>query len=262
MGPCGVILAAGRGTRLAPFSDHRPKPSFPVGSQTLLHRALGTIAPFVEDIAINVSGHSDWFRKHLPPDVRMFEEGSEPLGTAGGLNNMRDWIGDRDVVVLNADSVLFGDVASFIQGGQHAATRLLVALDRTSPDFDGLWRFVGLSTMNRATIERIEPETEDLYRDLWKQQLADGDVDLVPFGGLAIDAGTPADLLAANLIENGGESVVEDGATVEGSAAQCVVLAGARVRADEHHRLCIVGDSAIFDLASDSIERVDADRRG
>jgi N-acetyl-alpha-D-muramate 1-phosphate uridylyltransferase len=112
MGVCGVVLSAGRGTRLAPFSDTRPKASFPVGSRSLLDRAVDLLRPFVEDIAVNASGHTDWCAANVPPGVRTFEEGSEPLGTAGGLYNMREWIAGRDVVVLNADSVLFGDVAA------------------------------------------------------------------------------------------------------------------------------------------------------
>ncbi|SRR6056297_269055 len=254
MGVCGVVLSAGRGSRLAPFSDTRPKASFPVGSQSLLDRAVDVLRPLVDEVALNVSGHADWFAAHVPSDVRMFEEGSEPLGTAGGLYNMRNWIGDRDVVVLNADSVLFGDVADFVRGRDGAPTRLLVTLDRASPDFDGLWRFVGLSTMDRATVARIGPETEDLYRDLWKQQLADGEIDLVPFTGLAIDTGTPADLLAANLVESRGATVVESGATVDGTADHCLVLAGGDVRTGEHLRHCIVAGNARFELSSNSIE--------
>lgn len=253
MGVCGVVLSAGRGTRLAPFSDTRPKASFPVGTRSLLARAVDSLRPFVDDIAVNVSGHADWFAAHVPPDVQMFVEGSEPLGTAGGIHNMRDWIDGRDVVVLNADSVLFGDVADFIRWREQAPTRLLVTLDRAAPDFHGLWRFVGLSTMDRATVSRIGPDTEDLYRDLWKRQLADGDVDLVPFTGLAIDGGTPADLLAANLVESGGATVVESGATVEGIAEQCLVLAGGVVPAGEHLRHCIVDANARFDLQRNSI---------
>jgi NDP-sugar pyrophosphorylase family protein len=253
MGLCGVVLSAGRGTRLAPFSDTRPKASFPVGSRTLLDRAVDVLRPFVDEIALNVSGHTDWFAAHVPPGVQVFEEGPDPLGTAGGLYNMREWIGGRDVVVLNADSVLFGDVADFIGMRDQAPTRLLVTLDRTSPDFDGLWRFVGLSTMDRATVADIGPDTEDLYRDLWKGQLATGEAHLVPFTGLAIDAGTPADLLAANLVESGGTTVVEPGATVDGTAEQCLVLAGGQVRAGSHLQRCIVDGNARFELSSNSI---------
>ena len=253
MGVCGVVLSAGRGTRLAPFSDTRPKASFPVGSRSLLDRAVDLVRPFVDEIALNVSGHADWFAAHVPHSVQTFEEGSEPLGTAGGLYNMREWIGGRDVVVLNADSVLFGDVADFIDRRHQAPTRLLVTPDRASPDFDGLWRFVGLSTMDRATVARIGPDTEDVYRDLWKRQLADGEVHLEPFTGLAIDAGTPANLLAANLVESGGRTVVEPGATVDGTAEQCLVLAGGEVRAGAHLQRCIVDANARFDLLSNSI---------
>lgn len=253
MGVCGVVLSAGRGTRLAPFSDTRPKASFPVGSQNLLERAVDVLRPFVDEIALNVSGHTDWFAAHVPPGVRTFQEGSEPLGTAGGLYNMRGWIGGRDVVVLNADSVLFGDVADFIGRRDQAPTRLLVTPDRASPDFDGLWRFVGLSTMDRATVAQIGADTEDLYRDLWKRQLADGEVQLVPFSGLAIDAGTPANLLAANLVASGGRTVVEPGATVDGTAEQCLVLAGAEVGAGTHLQRCIVDGNSRFDLLSNSI---------
>lgn len=260
VGVCGVVLSAGRGTRLAPYSDTRPKASFPVGSRTLLDRAVDVVRPFVDEIALNVSGHADWFAAHVPPDVTTFEEGSEPLGTGGGLYNMRDWIGDRDVVVLNVDSVLFGDVADFIGGRDQAPTRLLVTLDRASPDFDHLWRFVGLSTMTQATLARIGPDTEDLYRDLWKLQLADDDVDLVPFTGLAIDAGTPANLLAANLVESGGRTVVESGASVEGAAEQCVVLAGGEVRTGEHLRLSVVDGDSRFDLPTNSIVPVSPER--
>ncbi len=253
VGLCGVVLSAGRGTRLAPFSDTRPKASFPIGSRSLLDRAVELLRPFVDEIALNVSGHSGWFATHVAPDVTTFHEGDDPLGTAGALYNMREWIDDRDVIVLNADSVLFGDVTDFIGRRHQARTRLLVTLDRASPDFAHLWRFVGLSTMTQATLAKIRPDTEDLYRDLWKRQLSKGEADLVPFTGLAIDAGTPANLLAANLVERGGRTVVENGASVEGTADHCVVLAGGEVRAGEHLRHCVVDSYSRFDLPTNSI---------
>ena len=174
MGVCGVVLSAGRGPGWRPSPTLGRKRRSRSDRRNLLDRAVDVLRPFVDEIALNVSGHTDWFAAHVPSGVRVFEEGPEPLGTAGGLYNMQEWIGGRDVVVLNADSVLFGDVADFVGGRDQAPTRLLVTLDRASPDFDGLWRFVGLSTMDQATLALIGPDTEDLYRDLWKRQLADG----------------------------------------------------------------------------------------
>ena len=235
-----MVLAAGRGTRLAPFSDDRPKPSFPIGHQSLLHRAVAELQAHVDDVAVNISSHPDWFRRHTPAGVRLFEEGSEPLGTAGALRNMTDWIGGRDVVVLNADSVLFGDIAEFVSTPEPSSTQLLVALDRVAPDFDGLWRFTGLSKMTSEALGRIAPTSDDLYHGLWKTQLSNGDARLVPFKGLAVDCGTPGGLLAANLIESGGSTVVESGAVVEGEAVGCLLLDGAHVGAGERLRLSVV----------------------
>jgi hypothetical protein len=55
--------------------------------------------------------------------------------------------------------VLFGDVADFVGGRDQAPTRPVVTLDRASPDFDRLWRFVGLSTMDHAEFWLEAPVT-------------------------------------------------------------------------------------------------------
>lgn len=83
----------------------------------------------------------------------------------------------------------------------------------------------------------------------------------MPFTGLAIDAGTPADLLAANLVESGGRTVVEPGASIAGTTEQCVVLTGGEVRAGEHLRHCVVDGNARFDLSTNSIIPVERHRR-
>lgn len=246
MGLCGVVLAAGRGTRLAPLAGDRPKPSFPIGSVTLLQRAIDTIQPFVDEVAVNFSAHADWFRANLPSGIERFDEGATPLGTAGAIVNMRSWINGRNVVVLNADSIHFGDVGPFITKPATAATRLLTTLDRTRPDFDGAWRFTGLSYMDASVVEDLNDDAEDLYHDLWKAQRAAGVLDTVPFAGIALDSGTPLDLLAANLMSTAGESLIERGAVVEGMVISSVVLRGATIARGETVRNCIAGPAGRF----------------
>lgn len=252
---CGIVLAAGRGTRLAPFSDTRPKPSFPIADQTLLQRALDLLAPHVEELAVNVSDHVDWFRSAVPAGVHLAEEGPEPLGTGGAIHNLLGWIGDRDVIVLNADSVHIGDIAPFAAQRRATPTRLLVTHDSRRPDFDGLWRFTGLSAMQRPVLDGLGPDSRDLYHHLWVDGFAAGTVETVPFAGLAVDCGTPAGLLAANLITTGGRTVVETGATVEGSAERCVVLAGAAVAADERLRMCVLDATTCADVVTGEMSR-------
>ena len=53
----GVILAAGKGTRMQPFSEHYPKPILPLGGKPLIAHQLETLAGLgVEDV-VGVIGH-------------------------------------------------------------------------------------------------------------------------------------------------------------------------------------------------------------
>src|SRR5438105_3303445 len=53
----GVILAAGKGTRMVPFSEHYPKPILPVGNKPLVAHQLESLhALGVRDVII-VIGH-------------------------------------------------------------------------------------------------------------------------------------------------------------------------------------------------------------
>jgi hypothetical protein len=74
-----------------------------------------------------------------------------------------------------------------------------------------------------------------LYELLWRADAARNALDLVrlPADGVAIDCGTPADYLAANLHASGGTSVVGEGATVLGRLVRSVVWDGAWVGPDE-----------------------------
>ena len=53
----GVILAAGKGTRMRPFSEHYPKPILPLGGKPLIAHQLGQLASLgVRDVVV-VIGH-------------------------------------------------------------------------------------------------------------------------------------------------------------------------------------------------------------
>jgi NDP-sugar pyrophosphorylase family protein len=241
MRPRGIVLAAGLGTRLLPFSASRPKASFPVGHETLLARALRTIAPFVDEIAVNVSHESEWFTGKVPSGVTIFAESPEPLGTAGALVNMREWRAGRPAAVLNVDSALFGEVTGFFQSWNNTRTRLLVIRDHERPDFGSAWRFAGLSLMTDRSLSKLGTIPSDLYHSLWKTELDNHELELYQFAGTAIDCGTPSGLLEANLLASNGRSVVEGRTDVRGAIDGCLVLEGAIVNPDQHYRNSIVG---------------------
>lgn len=104
-----VLLAAGRGTRLAPLTDSTPKVLAPLAGRPLLAHQLEYLqAGGVEEVAINVhhrAGQVIAALEQLRPAiaVRISHE-HELLGTAGALLPLRDFI-DEPTIVLYGDVV-------------------------------------------------------------------------------------------------------------------------------------------------------------
>ncbi len=233
-GLVGVVLAAGRGTRLRPLTRLRPKALCPVANVPLIDLALERVRPVVESVAVNLHHGRRSLDAHLAPDVhRSVEE--EPLGTAGALGRLRPWIDGRGVLVVNADAWCPGSLAPFVAGWDGERIRLLLAGDdelRPTSSLAG-------ALMPWCTVATLADSPSGLYEVSWRAAQVDGGLEVVRHDGPFVDCGTPERYLAANLQASGGESVVEDGARVEGTLDRCVVWAGARVHAGESLSCCI-----------------------
>lgn len=100
-----MILAAGLGTRLRPYSLNRPKPLFPVLNQPLLLRHLKQLrqagcAPIVVN-AHHLGEQIAGFIAHEPDVVLQTE--NEILGTGGGLRLALEHFGTEPILVVNGD---------------------------------------------------------------------------------------------------------------------------------------------------------------
>ena len=104
-----MLLAAGRGERLRPLTDTRPKALLPVDGVPLVDLAIERLRPHVAEVAVNAHYLHDQLERHLAGrDVHVSVEQPVALGTAGALGALRDWIAGRDVLVTNADA-WYGD---------------------------------------------------------------------------------------------------------------------------------------------------------
>lgn len=218
-----IILAAGLGTRLRPLSDLLPKALCPVANRPLLDWALAAVTRYADDVAVNVHAGRDQMEAHLADrGVHLSVEHGAPLGTAGGVANLRGWLGDRDVMVANADAWRSGTLDTLVDGWDGERARLLCVRDPARGDFGAL-RYAGACLMPWSAVRGLRPVPSGLYEVLWRHEHAAGRLDLVCTDEEFIDCGTVRDYLRANLAANGGESVVAADAVVEGEVVRSVV---------------------------------------
>jgi N-acetyl-alpha-D-muramate 1-phosphate uridylyltransferase len=244
----GVVLAAGAGTRLRPLTDLRPKALCPVGTVPLLDLALDRLVPLAgtgpDHVAVNAHAFAAAVRNHVGSRARVSVETGVALGTAGGLGRLRPWIDGRDVAVTNADTYLphgLGGIADAAGGWDGERSRLLCAPVDGAGDFPDLrpgLRYVGACLLPWRAVRALAAQPTGLFEVLWRPQAGAGLLELISLaeagaGDVAIDCGTPADYLAANLHGGGGHSVVDPSAVVEGEVERSVVWDGAYVAAGE-----------------------------
>ena len=100
-----MVLAAGIGKRLLPFTKDMPKPLIEVGTETLLDRNINKILDTgITEIVINVSYLGDMIEKHLAEnyadlDITVVKEQCI-LGTGGGILNALEHLGDEVIAFL------------------------------------------------------------------------------------------------------------------------------------------------------------------
>lgn len=105
-----MILAAGRGERMRPLTDHTPKPLLPVGGRPLIVWHLERLAAAgFQDVVIN---HA-WLGEQIPAvlgdggrwgmNIRYSPEGERGLETGGGIHRALPLLGREPFLVINGD---------------------------------------------------------------------------------------------------------------------------------------------------------------
>ena len=105
-----MILAAGRGERMRPLTDHTPKPLIPVAGKPLIEWHLAALkAAGIEQIVVNLGWLGERLRAHLGDgsafgvSIACSDEGWPALETGGGIHRALPLLGAAPFLLVNGD---------------------------------------------------------------------------------------------------------------------------------------------------------------
>ena len=136
-----LIFAAGKGTRLKPFTDHHPKALAMVNEVPLLERNIRFLQSFgINDFVINIHHFGDQIvnflkkRDNFGAKVEISDERNELLETGGGLVFARKFLDfQEDFLIMNADILTDLNVSEFVKYHQEKKDFATLAVsDRNS----------------------------------------------------------------------------------------------------------------------------------
>jgi NDP-sugar pyrophosphorylase family protein len=136
-----MLLAAGLGTRLAPFTNDHPKALAPVGERTLLEWNIRYLQRWgIFDVTVNVHHFADQIEDAIRAAdgwgsrITVSDERGEVLETGGGLKKAAEFFaGEEAFVVMNVDVLTDLSLDMLLSAHrEHAALATLAVMQRNS----------------------------------------------------------------------------------------------------------------------------------
>lgn len=220
-----VILAGGKGTRLAPYTRVFPKPMMPIGDKAILEVLLLQMKRAgVDDVILTVGHMAGLMRAFFQDGSQMginicYSYEKTPLGTAGPISLIE---GLTDTfIVSNGDVLTTLDIADLVRFHREQKAIATIATHQRSVHIDlgvietngdhAIIGYVekpnidyqvsmGLYVFEPATLNYIPAGQYLDFPDLVKKMIAAGEhVAAYPFSGYWQDLGRPDDYEQANI---------------------------------------------------------------
>lgn len=119
-----MILAAGRGERMRPLTDHRPKALLEINDKSLISMIIFSLAQAgIEELVINLAHLGEQIATVLGDGsahgVRIrYSPETEALETAGGIANALPLLGEEPFIAVNADVYSDYDFSALVPAAQ------------------------------------------------------------------------------------------------------------------------------------------------
>jgi len=222
-----MILAAGRGERMRPLTDHTPKPLIPVAGRPLIEWHLAALkAAGVEQIVVNLGWLGERLRTHLGDgsafgvSIAYSDEGWPALETGGGIHRALPLLGSAPFMLVNGDVWSDVPIAALVTRAaalpEHDLAHLVLvpnpahnprgdfglAAGRMIPACAESFTFSGVSVLRPELFEDCTPGAFPLA-PLLRDAAIRGRVSAELHTGLWSDVGTPERLAAVeNLLSS------------------------------------------------------------
>lgn len=174
-----MILAAGLGTRLKPWTDHHPKALALVNGKSLLQRNIEYLQQFgITEVLVNVHHFADQIidavekNKGWGSTITISDETDEVLETGGGLKNAGWYFeGTTPFVLMNVDILTSLDMRAMIDAHQSSKPLATLAISERKTSryflFDTTqclrgWRNVQTGEEKPAGISTTIPDLKEM----------------------------------------------------------------------------------------------------
>ncbi|OAI06896.1 N-acetylmuramate alpha-1-phosphate uridylyltransferase MurU [Methylomonas methanica] len=206
-----MILAAGRGERMRPLTDHTPKPLLKAAGKALIEYTIENLANAgFGEIVINIAHLGEQIKdycesgKRWNVSIEYSDEGETALETAGGIAKALPLLGDEPFLVLNADIICDYPLANLRTRAIDLAHLVMINNPPHHPEGDFSLNAGGLLAeqgLNKLTFSGIGVYHPKLFanipaaplklRPVLNRAMQEQRISGEKFSGLWMDIGTP-----------------------------------------------------------------------
>ena len=257
-----VVLAAGHGTRLRPFTCATPKPLMPVWGEPMLSRIVALLRERgVDDIVVNahhlneqVRSWTDNYRRNAQAagDKVRIKLSYEPeiLGNGGVLNPLREWIGQDPFYLVSSDIVMENvpDIAAKFESVRSSSvlgcclvteagprtieveleSKFVTCWQSPDPGVDGTFTYCGFAVLKPEILKYVKPDGYSSIVTAYEKAMMEGKFvkSVVADDFLWEDAGTIQRYIDLN--RDGDDNAFADIPQIKATGATNVTFLGAR----------------------------------
>jgi mannose-1-phosphate guanylyltransferase len=273
-----LLLAAGLGTRLKPFTFVQAKASIPFLNVPMIHYPLQYLsANGVSETIINLHAHpesvQDAAGNHFGSMTIRYSHEPQILGTAGAMAKASALLGNETFLVMNSDMISDIPLAAIAEHHQRSGNlvTLVVMNAERFPAYSSLiydpqslklmdsgmkCHYTGLQLVEPAIIDRIPADRKtEVFKDIYPELIQNGQIGVLMYDGLWLEMGTLSEFLnsaikichtplPSHLCPPGMETtLISSAAHVDPDAkiSSSVVMKNAMIKEGTNLERCIVG---------------------